>query len=74
MRLPNKNTPIQKSILPLLPIILDNIPQNGISINELYKSIYNHFDSVLDFIDSITCLMVLERIVLSNTIIKKGVL
>lgn len=74
MRLPNKNTPIQKSILPLLPIILNNIPSDGISLNELYKSINNYFESVLDFRDSITCLIVIGKINLSNNLIKKGVL
>lgn len=67
MRLPNKITSYQESIISKFPYILNILEQSGgVSISDLYqklKKVFTAFiDDIADFIEIIDCLFVLGKV------------
>ncbi len=63
MKLPNKVTSYQKSILSKLSIILTILKEDkSISIQDLYNAIKKKFDTFDEFLEVMTCLYALNKI------------
>lgn len=62
MKLPNKITSYKESILSKLPIILNELRDNQVSINDIYMKNERKFESIDQFIDALDCLYALGKI------------
>lgn len=62
MKLPNKITSYKESILSKLPIILNELRDNQVSINDIYIKNERKFESIDQFIDALDCLYALGKI------------
>jgi len=62
MRLPNKVTPYGKSILPKLPIILNELVKGDLTPKKLFDKTKKKFSSVDEFIEAMDCLYLLNKV------------
>lgn len=63
MKLPSKVTPFQESVLPKLPLILTHMRgQRVVTPYELYTATKENFKDILEFMDALTCLVLLRKI------------
>lgn len=62
MKLPNKVTSYEESILSKLVPILNLLAQENMEIYELYAETSEKYSSYLDFIDALDCLFALRKI------------
>lgn len=62
MKLPNKVTSYQESVLSKLTILLDILSVRDSSLIELYYNTKQWFSDVSEFIDTIDCLFALNKI------------
>lgn len=62
MKLPNKITSYKESILSKLPIILNELRDNQVSIKDIYMKNERKFESIDQFIDALDCLYALGKI------------
>ena len=62
MKLPNKVTSYEESILSKLIPILDLLSQKNMQIYELYAETSEQYSSYSDFIDALDCLFAFRKI------------
>ena len=62
MRLPNKVTSYEESVLSKLIPIIEVLSQKSIPIFEIYTETKEHYCSCTDFIDALDCLFALGKI------------
>jgi hypothetical protein len=62
MKLPNKVTSYEESILSKLTAILDLLSQKNMQIYELYVETRKQYSSYSDFVDTLDCLFALRKI------------
>ena len=62
MKLPNKVTSYQESVLSKLTIILDILSVRDLSLIELYFETNRYFADTSEFIDTIDCLFALNNL------------
>ena len=62
MKLPNKVTSYQESVLSKLPVLLDILSVRDLSLIELYFTTKQHFSDMLEFIDTVDCLFALDKL------------
>lgn len=62
MKLPNKVTSYQESILSKLPVLLDEVIIKDLSLMELYCSTKKYFSDTVEFIEAIDCLFALKKL------------
>ena len=62
MKLPNKVTSYEESILGKLVPILDLLSQKNMQIYELYAETREKYSSYSDFVDALDCLFALRNI------------
>lgn len=62
MKLPNKVTSYQESILSKLTVLLDILSVRDLSLIELYFNTKQYFSDTLEFIDTIDCLFALNKL------------
>ena len=62
MKLPNKVTSYQESVLSKLTILLDVLSVNDVSILELFFETRLHFTDTSEFIDALDCLFALNKL------------
>lgn len=62
MRLPNKVTSYQESILSKLVVLLDVLCNGDVSLIELYSGTQQHFSDISEFIDAIDVLFALNKL------------
>lgn len=63
MKLPNKITPYNDSIINKFPFILDQLKVRPMSVIELYYIYRDQFRNVTDFFDTLDCLFALGKII-----------
>jgi hypothetical protein len=62
MRLPNKITTFNESVLPKFPHILRIVESGNVSVIELYNSVKSITDDVENFLEVLDCLYALGKI------------
>lgn len=62
MRLPNKVTSYQESILSKLVVLLDVLCNGDVSLIELYSGTQQSFSDISEFIDAIDVLFALNKL------------
>lgn len=62
MRLPNKVTSYQESILSKLIVLLDALCNRDISLTELYSVTQQNFSDMSEFIDALDVLFALNKL------------
>jgi len=62
MRLPNKVTSYQESILSKLNVLLDVMCNRDISLTELYSVTHQNFSDMSEFIDALDVLFALNKL------------
>lgn len=62
MKLPNKVTSYQESVLSKLNVLLDVLNVGDLALIELYFNTKQHFSDMLEFIDTIDCLFTLNKL------------
>lgn len=62
MRLPNKVVPFRKSILAKIPMLLDVLSKQDMSVLDLYEKKKNEFDGITEYVDVLDCLFFLGKI------------
>lgn len=62
MKLPNKVTSYQESILSKLPVLLDVLSIKDSSLIELYFETKQYFSDTPEFIDTVDCLFALNKL------------
>lgn len=62
MRLPNKVTSYQESILSKLKVLLDVMSNRDVSLTELYSVTYQNFSDMSEFIDALDVLFALNKL------------
>lgn len=62
MRLQNKVTSYQESILSKLVVLLDVLCNGDVSLIELYSGTQQHFSDISEFIDAIDVLFALNKL------------
>lgn len=66
MLLPNKTISYNESVLMLFPLILHTVEENpGMSVIDLFNSLKEECNSIIQFTQSMDCLFALGRIDLS---------
>ncbi|MFI3330087.1 MAG: ABC-three component system middle component 7 [bacterium] len=68
MRLPNKVISFNESVLAILPIILENLEDQDLTVIDLYSKVSKKISSS-DFIDALTILKYLKKIELNKGVI-----
>lgn len=69
MRLPNKSTPYEKSVLHISYLLLDKLVQKPYEVAELYQSLSPLKVSVTDFIESLDVLYCLRKVKMKEGVI-----
>lgn len=62
MKLPNKVTSYQESVLSKITILLDVLSIRDISLVALYIDTKQHFSDTFEFIDAVDCLYALNKL------------
>ena len=62
MKLPNKVTSYQESVLSKLTILLDILSVRDSSLIELYFNTKQYFSDTTEFIDTVDCLFALNKL------------
>lgn len=62
MKLPNKVTSYQESVLSKLTILLDVLSLKDLSVLELFFKTRRHFTDTSEFIDTLDCLFALNKL------------
>lgn len=71
VRMPSKLYNVQESTLWQMREICQAIPEQGITVRELYRQ--NAGYSIDDFVDAMTCLYAIDAIVIENQIVRRNV-
>lgn len=66
MRFPSKVTSYRESILSKFPIILSLLKNEDLSLVDLYKKTRSKFSDVKEFMETLDCLYILEKIELNE--------
>jgi len=70
MKFPNKIISYNNSIISKFPIILDALSKNDYTVMDLYKKLSKQFDSINEYVNTLECLYVLNRVEFENGGIK----
>lgn len=62
MKLPNKITSYQESVLSKLTVLLDVLSIEDVSLIELYSKTKQNFSDISEFIDTVDVLFALEKL------------
>ena len=62
MKLPNKVTSYQESILSKFNVLLDEMCNRDVSLTELYSATYQNFSDMAEFIDVLDVLFALNKL------------
>lgn len=62
MKLPNKVTSYQESILSKFNVLLDEMCNRDVSLTELYSATYQNFSDMSEFIDVLDVLFALNKL------------
>lgn len=62
MKLPNKVTSYQESILSKFNVLLDEMCNRDVSLTELYSATYQNFSDMFEFIDVLDVLFALNKL------------
>lgn len=62
MKLPNKVTSYQESILSKFNVLLDEMCNRDVSLKELYSATYQNFSDMSEFIDVLDVLFALNKL------------
>lgn len=68
MRFPNKVTPYKDSTIAKVPVVLKYLKSKDYTVLSLFDAVRNKM-SIKEYIDTLDCLFVLEKIVLKEEII-----
>lgn len=68
MKLPNKVTSYQESVISKFVVILEILNKKDVSLLELYSCTYKHFSDATEFIDAIDCLFALNKLEYNNNL------
>ncbi|HFI0302485.1 TPA: ABC-three component system middle component 7 [Streptococcus suis] len=66
MKLPNKAVSYKNSILPMFPIILQELQQCDYSPRELYRKLNKKINNISEFTNALSCLFALGMIELTE--------
>lgn len=62
MKLPNKVTSYQESVISKFVVILEILNEKDVSLSELYSYTNQYFSDATEFIDAIDCLFALNKL------------